>query len=259
MPLEKPNFEQEREYNPEKLEGLDRLKNFLESSSFELKKEGVPVDYNGRVDINFFNTIYPEGELSQDNKLVDSFKERWYSEVGSGIDYLEMLKTAIFKKFFGAKFIVVRSSYYDDIENGVDNIILERETGNVVCALDNVGDIKGESFEEEKEKVLKRNIVQGGITLKYGFLPGKDNKGFKLGKIESLPVFYLALSKTKIEEGIKKFVPSPQGKSDKERELFEYFLATMTYQTEELLLREVLDLEVRKRIEDFKDSLKNIG
>ena len=44
----------------------------------------------------------------------------------------ERLKTAILYKAFREKFIVVRSSHYDDIRNGVDNVIVEK---NWQCGL----------------------------------------------------------------------------------------------------------------------------
>jgi len=66
---------------------------------------------------------------------------------------LEKAITAIFYKIIGSKFLVMRASTYDDYANRVDNVIVDRATGDVVCTFDEVHDAgKGDRRAEKEEK-----------------------------------------------------------------------------------------------------------
>jgi hypothetical protein len=68
----------------------------------------------------------------------------------------EVLKTIVFYKFLNEKFIIVRTSSYDDVQNHVDNLIVEKETGNIVCAFYEVSAISGPEFIKKQERFLKK-------------------------------------------------------------------------------------------------------
>lgn len=241
-----------------------RLRTFLEGHAERLKKEGIPVEKDCRVDMAAFDGVYPQEVLERDENKVKELRAKWYGKMvgrmeSEGED-LERLITAIFQKKLESEFIVVRSSRYDDIKGGVDSIILEKKTGNLVCALDEVGDISGPRFEEKKGKILGRNIKENGASLKYGFTLERQRDGgtkLKLGKVDNLPIFYLALPKSYIEEGINSFRASLTESSLYEQKLFAYFVASMNAQVKELKLsRHPLHPNLRARLNSFELILK---
>jgi len=140
---------------------LKKLNSFIENIHFELKKEGIPVLKNGRIDMDAFsqNKIYNEKNIKYDKNMIAMIEKEWALKANITLeeaeterehslgDKMEKLKTVIFYKFLKDGFYVTRSSRYDDIKNGIDNIILDKKTGNIICALDEVG-----TTSEEKLK-----------------------------------------------------------------------------------------------------------
>jgi len=229
MSFEQPQFEKQPEAKPEeKIETrenpLDRLKSEIKDMSLGLQKEGVPVDEKARIDVNKFKDVYSRQTIESDNAWVKDLKGRWGNAAAAShkMSWLygreqikeklaqenplggiwEMLATKILHQNLGQDFIVARTSEYDDARYKVDNIILDRATGHIVCAFDEIGAATGERFEEKKNKVLERNWQRGGTDLKYGisFEEKKGKMELRKGSVYQIPLFYLALS----EEEIKK-------------------------------------------------------
>lgn len=126
-----------------------------------------------------FKEIYSGNEIGEDKNWINSLEKEWHVDSVSGkrrkafAERLEKLATAIFYKFLKNDFIVARTSRFDDIKAGADNIIIERRTGNIVCAFDEVGDAFGERFQEKQWKTLHKN-TKGGTNIKYGLKLEKD-------------------------------------------------------------------------------------
>ncbi len=257
------NFEPKIENIEEKKEQLNR---FLESMSLQLKAEGMPVEDDCRIDMKAFEGVYSPEAIKKDEEMIEKRRKEWYgssaeSGVGNPGEDLEMMKSAIFYKNLKKDFVVLRSSAYDDIKNGVDNIIIERSTGNLVCALDEVEDTSGKIYEKKKEAVLNRNIERNGVNLKYGLTFEKegDKMKLKLGEMKGLPIFYLALPKDHVEKGIKSFIPSEGQSSDYEKKLFSYFIASLNSQIKALELNpRHLDSKLKERLDAFERCLKTI-
>ncbi len=89
-------------------------------------------------------------EFKKDKKKVKELEKKWHKEEKEKNfgELWEKAKTVILNKIIGTEFIVVRASKHDDYENGVDNIIINKETGNVVCAFDEVSAEEGTEKEE---------------------------------------------------------------------------------------------------------------
>jgi hypothetical protein len=177
--------------------------------------------------------------------------------------------TAVFHKVLGEKFIVVRSSTFDDYENGVDNIIINKETGDVVCAFDEVRENSAavrkiredEMVEmtrtEDKEEKIKRKARNGGTKIKYSF--GFDNG--KLVKKEtittSIPMFYISVEAGELDkllEGMNCVSDKPNAV---ELEIFDKLIASLESQVE-LLHHENVPEPVQNNILSFEKSLVEI-
>jgi hypothetical protein len=265
--FENPSKDLEKKENNEESE--NKLKKFLEQISARLKSEGIFVTEECRIDMQAYRGVYPEDEIENDDRLIKEYQKEWYKgsseneikeqKIKKTGEKLEMLKTAIFSKFLGEEFIVVRASLYDDIKNKVDNIILEKNSGNLVCALDEVESPFGQRYEEKKEKVLSRNKTEGGIKLKYGFFleKDKDNKErIALGEISNVPLFYLVLPAKHVEEGIKQLIPDISQKSDYEKRLFKYFITSLSSQIDLLRLETKANPTLEKRLDYFEKIIE---
>jgi len=169
-----------------------------------------------------------------------------------------LLKTAVFNKFLGQKFIVTRTNLADDIDRGVDNLILERQTGNVVCAFDEVTDITGKTYQDKVAKILEKNVESDGANLKYGLGIDEKTKKVIAKGVQNIPIFYLALPGQYVKNAISHFEPNL--KSEQEEKLLSYFLSSLQTQIKALDLRMLsVHPEVRTKIEKFNLALKTLN
>lgn len=237
---------------PEKKEvDLEKLKGLEQAVAARLNAEGVPVDDNCRIKM----------DAPEDVRLAEELERKWQEKEGERIkkdgEQFEILKTIIFNKFLNNDFIIARTSLYDDFVNKVDNVILDKKTGNLVCALDEVADNSGKDFEEKKEKVLARNMKGNENMLKYGLL--MENGKMVPGGADHFPLFYLALPHDRIREAIERMAPSLDEKSDYETKLFSYFVSSIDTQIKTLKLYPRLDNILKESIAVFESSLKKLG
>ncbi len=248
------------EKEEEEKENLEKLKQLSKEVAENLRNEDIPVDDNCRIDIDAFNGVYPSEILKKDKELVKNLERKWNDsdekeekERKNG-DQLEVLKTVIFHKFLKSDFITARASCYDDYNNKVDNIILEKGTGNLVCALDEVSLTSGPRFQEKTEEILNRNKKENGGKLKYGLKLEEDK--LKLGQVDTLPIFYLALSKNYLKKGLSEMSPLLEEKSNYEKKLFEYFIASLDSQIKRFKLEPDLNPELKNHLKTFEAAVK---
>ena len=228
----------------ESAEKTAELAKFIERAAAAYRAEGIPVLPDGRINMTAFRDVEPD--LQKDEEKVREMKAMFEEQAeAEGLEKsatdgekLEMLTHAVMHKSLSKKFIVARSSYFDDIYNKTDTILFDRQTGDPICTFDEVGDTKGSLYEKKQAAVRDRNLGKGGITLKYG-LKLEDAEGKKKmvpGAVQHIPVFYIALPKDRIEKGVREFEPSAERQSDFEKKLFEYFLQALAFQVQGLEL-----------------------
>jgi len=223
------SFEQSKFFRPEaaiveKEKPLDRLKGEIKEMALGLQKEGVPVDERARIDINKFKDVYSKQTIESDDAWVKDLKKEWVNAAASShkMSWLlgreqikeqvakenplgvvwEMLATKILHENLGENFIVTRTSEYDDARYKVDNIILDRKTGHIICAFDEIGATTGKLFEEKKNNVLNRNWHRGGTDLKYGIFFEEKNGKMELKKAQftKSPCFILLCPQKTLEK-----------------------------------------------------------
>jgi len=241
----------------EKEQGSEHLKKFLENIANKLQVEGVPVDSECRIDDDAFKNYYPPAVLARDQQRRISLLLQWQADQQKQDrmgEKLEMLKTAIFHKFLKEDFIVCRSALIDDIDNKIDNVVLEKKTGNIIGAFDEVGDINDSFYKDKREKVLAINTT-AGARLRYGLATDPKTRKITPKSVENIPLFYLALPKPYIEQGIKNF--QLKATSEYEKKLFAYFISSLLTQIKELDLKiPVLEPERRKKLEIFSRAIQ---
>lgn len=247
------SFEQPGTGRLEQHESIEDLENFIKAAAERHRAKGVPVSDDGRIDMLAYKNVYPDHverdfESTREGKANAEaiHKERLVLDG----EKLEMLAYAIFTKNLGERFIVARSAPHDDRINKVDTLLLDRETGNLVCAFDEVGDTTGEAYEKKLKDVRDHNL-HGGASLKYGIGMDEDGK-IKLTNVRNVPIFYVALPKDRINKGIAEFLPDTKNQSEFEKRLFTYFIATITAQIAGLKLYKDLNPELKERLNAFK-------
>lgn len=190
-------------FSPEEM--LSDLKSIL--------KEKVN-EYNRVSERNWLNDdasikLFDHEDRANDLHLISAQEDQWAQEEGKDkgrwlkdrqINYAnltEMALTAMLQKILPSRFMVVRASAYDDYNHGVDQLILDKESGDVVCGIDEVIDRDYYSGPNKKEEKIKRQMAKGGFQVKYG-AKFKNSKLF-LQNLKNIPAFYLSLSKSELQ------------------------------------------------------------
>lgn len=222
------NFENRAERGEEALE--ERLKEI----AAELRESDIDVDDFCRIDMEAYEPLYGQ-QVKKDMYEIKQREKKWQKEKPNkegkqrkrtNGEKMEMFKTALFHKAIGKNFFVLRSSPFDDCNNGIDNVIVEKETGAVVGAFDEVVAKNGKT--EKEGKVAARN-TRSGAFLKYGI----GAAGAKTTKQSNhhIPLFYLALEEKELNDAINDFNLSEEEFSELEKELLKKLAASVKEQT----------------------------
>lgn len=166
---------------------------------------------------------------------------------------MEMAVTALLAQKLGKDFLVVRTAPYDDYKNSVDNLILDRITGEVVGAFDEVHE--GGTGQRTKEKEIKIQKIdwQGGAKIRYG-LKLIDGKLVR-ASLEGVPVFYLSLESSELVELMQGLSENDSQKTEK---IFRKLLASLATQ-HALLERSVNASSLRTRLASFGQTLSRLN
>jgi len=208
----------------------------------------------------FYKDQYHWTEEGQEltDKIVGKFIEK---REASNPALLEKAVTVIFHKVMGDKFVVMRSSKHDDYENGVDNIIVNKETGDVACAFDEVHGETKHGGQERKEEKIRRKAQKGGARIKYGltFEQGEDGEKHLVKKeIRNVPAFYISLEPHDLQEVMANLSGHLDDRpSEAELKVFDQFIASLEGQIE-ILKNDRLPQGVAQNIASFQKSLVGI-
>lgn len=165
--------------------------------------------YKGFMDIEG-KIIMSGPEANYDNNNIKLKESVWAQEKGLSweewtikkesdpANLAEMGITLLFNRVLGEKFAVLRASDYDDYENGADNIIVDRESGAVICGIDDVLGREGDDGSQKKAAKIKNKMERGGARIKYGAAM-KDGK-LVPQSLEHVPLFYFSLSKQELSD-----------------------------------------------------------
>ncbi|TSC52102.1 MAG: hypothetical protein LiPW41_650 [Parcubacteria group bacterium LiPW_41] len=207
--------------------------------------------YNPSVQEFYKNTKKIEGKEEIAREWMKN-KEREKSS------QMEMLTNAIFYKNLKNDFFVSRTSRKDDL-GGVDTYLVNKKTGDIVCAFDEVHDHTQGDRKNEKWKRVE-SIGKGGKTIKYGVVPEGDRLIQR--EIRNIPVFFVSLTTEELIRGMEGFSRNiDESPNELEKKYFNKFT---------LLLEEeydrVKDMQMpnatRENLKNFKralETMKEIG
>lgn len=211
-------------------------------------------------------------ELTKDKKRIGELEKKWeeeWREEGKGKEgrnwkqekeknfgeLWEKAKTVVLNKIIGKEFIVVRASKHDDYENGVDNIIVDKETGNVVCAFDEVSTERGTEKEAKKFEKIEEKNGKGGATIKYGITVNEEKKIIKK-EIENIPVFCLRLSGGDLIKLLHEMNHESEEPSEIELGVFDDLIDSLEEQVRELKDKDIPEDENKEAVEMMMNNLK---
>jgi hypothetical protein len=274
----------------------ERLKTMLAGISTEINREAQErhglknlVNADGTLAMDGFaksqGGIYPDAEIERNQgeihqrevefsgadkpSVQDFYRSQYGVDSAEGIikrwrenktkaknGQTEMAVTAVLYKMLKDDFLVVRTSVYDDYMHGVDNLILDKRTGAVICAFDEVHEGgEGQRTADKREKV-KKIAQKGGTRIRYGI--GLEQGRLKRSAIENVPVFYLGLKSEELEALLANMNYDPDaGPSPEERQVFSQLVASLREQ------RAMLDTPgtppaVKRKLAAFEDSLMSM-
>jgi hypothetical protein len=161
-----------------------------------LRKAGFGVDDECRIKMSEFESIFGEKAVQNDAEKIKQ-REAEFERKNPGYknspqyikgETLEMAKTLAFNGYwFNKKLISVRTSKHDDYDNGIDELIFDKETKTALAAVDVGADAK-----DKVEEFFKKNMYKGG-RIKYGFGFNDENIVEKRS-YQDIPIFVIYAS-----------------------------------------------------------------
>ena len=184
---------EKRDINEVAGEHLEKMKEFLSVEGERLRGEGFPVSEDCRINLREFGNLYSKETLERDQEKVSEIETHFENSQSEKIgELLEAVKTLVFNKFwFDGRLVAIRTSKFDDYVNGVDQLILDRETFQPLAAVDTTLD-----WKSKLPKII--NKIQKGSSVKYGVGFSKD--GVEKMNYTGLPIFIISLNGDEVLE-----------------------------------------------------------
>lgn len=143
----------------------------------------------------------------------------------------------VLNKMLSGRFVAVRASSYDDYAHGVDTLILDRESGSVVCAFDEVvGVADGDRQHKKVERAREQLGKFGGMRIAYGlaFERGEDGAPrLARGELPNIPGFCISITHEELHALLRdgNFDPDAHP-SEAEVQLFDKIVEALVNQKE---------------------------
>ena len=189
---------------------------------------------------------------------VEDIVEHWReNKVRGKSGQAEIAISILLHKVLHEKFLVVRASTYDDYNGGVDNIVLNKETGEVICAFDEVHDSFGGKETNKKIEKIQKIALKGGAKARYGIQ--LENVVLTRSKMENIPVFYLSLNQDELAELLAHMNYDPHGNQTAiERMVFSKLVQSLREQKIFLESLNGLIPILKEKLRKFENTLETL-
>jgi len=200
----------------------------------------LPLTEAARIDEEGYKDAFPQEPIFRDKRALDDVRERGLSEIiqhlkskkvskeeigrrikmekekAHSAEMFEKLTTALlYKRFLKEGFIVVRSSSFDDANNKVDTLMIDLDTGEIICAFDET--TAGTNEQRGKSDAIEEINIKGGTKIKYGLGVAQDendNQGdLTKSKVSGIPIFVVSMP-TKGEDGTEHVLANFQNSNE---------------------------------------------
>ena len=215
---EKPRTSAEKkeslDLNPEGLRNLGLLLEKV-ATYFE-SKLGIGIEKTSEVSMDWFSKTgyYTKEEVEQDKERVAQLEEKFarndttknpnHEKMNKIAETFEKTVSVIFHYALKAKKLsIVPTARHTDIFDGVDSFIIDEETGQVICAVDETNSNRDNVIQGSKlNNIIKRNKEEK--TIKYGIALNKEDKKWYPSELkrEDAPLAYLSMPREEIVQFI---------------------------------------------------------
>lgn len=255
------------------LENIPKERPRFKAEKYKPILDGKMIELSKRLNNEYGDIFLNDGSISlsseNDKKFVSEREDTWSREMGKSRETWSRDKetnksslaetgiTLLFDKALHEDFVVCKSSKYDDYKHGVDNIILDKETGNIVCGFDDVLGHHGDDGGQKKKDKIRKIMERGGVSLKHG-LGFKDDDFLEIKDLHNLPAFYLAISKKDLELLLEDINNENESQiSETEKNLLLKFISSMEEQLSDFNNKN-LNTKLQTNILEFEKSLQKI-
>ena len=260
-------------FDNRKKEKKKPLESYLGALKNGLAEQAQEINYEFPDFLNTDGQIKMVGrEASSDATLVESqeeafalgirkTKEEWQKEKeNQPSNLMEMALTILLHKYLKKDFIVARASAYDDYNNGVDQVVIDKKSGAIICGFDEVVTHFKDGRAPKKEEKLKRKMLAGGARIKYGAVFNKQGELERASR-SYLPAFYLALTKDDLNELLPALTNNQPSSQEEEvlNKIFSNLSSSLQEQLAELSKETNLDQRLEKNLGNFQASLERIN
>ncbi|MFA6514509.1 MAG: hypothetical protein WCT50_04465 [Patescibacteria group bacterium] len=202
--------------------------------------------------------------------LIDAKESVWAKDSGKTKEMMladreknpaniaEIATTLLFDKVLKDEFIIVRASTYDDYENGADHLIIDKETGAIICGLDDA--ILGSSIKDDGEKKklkIDKKMEKGGAEIKYG-LTINEAGSLERKSLEHIPIFYFNLEKLEMNNILKSLASNNQELTESEMLTYGKLINSLLEQVAKYTADKTLHPALRNNLQSFAPSLKKM-
>ena len=204
------------------------LNSLMTAAAEHYRLLGIELSPDGRIDPSAFTQCRNVDEIRAHTSYVQKREERWERELGKQAqkdpwqridsEFFEQLVPILFTKVMPDKFVVVRSAKYDDYEHGVDTIIIDRDTGEILCSVDEFTSDKEMVTGHKAKKVVQVN--SNGTALSYGYKRESNDSFVPVKACGNFPVCVLSLERSKVHEMIGMLDKDLNVVSDLEKKAF---------------------------------------
>lgn len=257
---------------------LNQFEKFKKEPSFEkylafLKDKALP-DLAHETNLEFTNFLAVDGRINlegkdstSDRKLVDAQEEGYSKSAGKNIHewkrnneknaatLTEMALTVVLYKYLKEYFIVARASDYDDYNNGVDQVLIYKPTGELVCGFDEVIGNSGDDGGLKKASKLEKIMARGGAQIKYG-AKMQDGKLVR-AEVRNVPAFYMSLSKVELGDLLESLQVYGDKTSAVEDRIFAKLLNSLEAQASGQNLSADLKIKTNSALEKMRSCFDN--
>jgi hypothetical protein len=159
------------------------------------------------------------GHPDDEQKALSAWKQRQLEHDGV---LGEMTLYTLLYKALKETHLVIRTAPYDDYANGVDTLVIEKDTGKVVCAFDEVvGAEDDANYAKKRRRIAQRG--GDGFSVKYG-LSVQDGCVIRT-QLEGLVGVPLRIEKESLYTLLQNKIDSTEGLSAEERHILHTVLS----------------------------------
>ena len=243
-----------------------RVNEWLKELVSLMKEEGLKIDEKCRVDMLQHKERLGEDVVLDDISHVEDMEKKFVelnkNEARGPVDeneerlgeLFEKYVTVFLHKFLKKDFFVVRSSRYDDINHGVDHLIVDKKTGDIICSFDELASTDKSHIKSKKRDLWRKNA--GGVSLKYPLiLQNKESTETDICK-QKFPALYFSIPGDILNNAIEESSDNINEISDYEKKLFNYFKQSVKTQLAFFNLKK--NVEIRGKAGIFVDYLMGI-